>query len=123
VANNAAGMPDFWRLFNRSPERTEIHVWAFDLLALNGKDLRRWSQKARKSRLQALDAHQGPIAIAASSSAKATGDTGSTPRAAECAIDRLHRYPRKPVMDVLAHLAQRRLKLFDSRLRITEHCL
>jgi len=31
-----------------------LHVWAFDLLALNGKDLRKWSLEARQGRLQAL---------------------------------------------------------------------
>ena len=54
VASNVRGMPDFWRLFRKSPERAEIHVWAFDLLALNGKDIRKWSQEARQGRLQAL---------------------------------------------------------------------
>jgi len=54
VASNVRGVPDFWRLFRKSPERAEIHVWAFDLLALNGKDIRKWSQEARQGRLQAL---------------------------------------------------------------------
>jgi bifunctional non-homologous end joining protein LigD len=54
VANNAGGMPDFWPLFLRSAKPAELHVWAFDLLALNRKDLRKWSLEARRGRLQAL---------------------------------------------------------------------
>jgi ATP-dependent DNA ligase len=48
VASDAAGMPDFWRLFLRSPEPAQPRIWAFDLLAHNGKDLRKWSQGARQ---------------------------------------------------------------------------
>jgi bifunctional non-homologous end joining protein LigD len=54
VASDVAGMPDFWPLFLRSAKPAELHVWAFDLLALNGKDLRKWSLEARQGRLQAL---------------------------------------------------------------------
>jgi bifunctional non-homologous end joining protein LigD len=54
VASDAASMPDFWRLFLRSAKPAELHAWAFDLLALNGKDLRKWSLEARQGRLQAL---------------------------------------------------------------------
>jgi bifunctional non-homologous end joining protein LigD len=54
VASDAAGMPDFWRLFLRSARPAELHVWAFDLLAMNGKDLRKWSLEARQARLQAV---------------------------------------------------------------------
>ena len=54
VASDAAGMPDFWRLFLRAAEPAELHVWAFDLLALNRKDLRKWSPEDRQGRLQAL---------------------------------------------------------------------
>jgi bifunctional non-homologous end joining protein LigD len=54
VASDAAGMPDFWRLFLRSAKPAELHVWAFDLLAMNRKDLRKWSLEARQARLQAL---------------------------------------------------------------------
>jgi bifunctional non-homologous end joining protein LigD len=39
VANHATGMPNFWRLFLRSAQPGELIVWAFDLLAMNGKDL------------------------------------------------------------------------------------
>ena len=54
VASDAEGMPDFWRLFLRSAKPVELHVWAFDLLALNRKDLRKVSLEARQVRLQAL---------------------------------------------------------------------
>jgi bifunctional non-homologous end joining protein LigD len=54
VASDAAGIPDFWRLFLRSAKPAELHVWAFDLLALNRKDLRKWSLEARQGRLQTL---------------------------------------------------------------------
>jgi ATP dependent DNA ligase domain len=54
VASDVRGMPDFWRLFLRSENPAELHVWAFDLLALNSKDLRKWSLEARRGRLQTL---------------------------------------------------------------------
>jgi bifunctional non-homologous end joining protein LigD len=54
VASDAVGMPDFWRLFLRSAKPAELHVWAFDLLALNRKDLRKWSLEARQGRLHTL---------------------------------------------------------------------
>jgi bifunctional non-homologous end joining protein LigD len=54
VASDPRGVPDFWRLFRRSSLPAESHVWAFDLLALNSKDLRKWSLGARQGRLQAL---------------------------------------------------------------------
>jgi len=47
-------MPDFWPLFLRSAKPAELYVWAFDLLALNRKDLRKWSLEARQGRLHAL---------------------------------------------------------------------
>jgi bifunctional non-homologous end joining protein LigD len=49
VASDAAGMPDFWPLFLRSATPAELHVWAFDLLALDGKDLRKLSAIALRS--------------------------------------------------------------------------
>jgi bifunctional non-homologous end joining protein LigD len=52
VASDAAGMPDFWRLFLRSSQPAALRVWAFDILALNGKDLRKWSLEARQGRLR-----------------------------------------------------------------------
>jgi bifunctional non-homologous end joining protein LigD len=54
VASDAAGIADFWRLFLRSAKPAELHVWVFDLLALNRKDLRKWSLEARQGRLQIL---------------------------------------------------------------------
>jgi bifunctional non-homologous end joining protein LigD len=54
VANDAGGMPDFWPLFLRSAKPAELHVWAFDLLALNRKDLRKWSLEARQGRRRPL---------------------------------------------------------------------
>src|SRR5262245_36945927 len=42
VASDADGMPDFWRLFVRSAKSVELHFWAFNLLALNRKDLQKW---------------------------------------------------------------------------------
>jgi bifunctional non-homologous end joining protein LigD len=54
VASDAAGMPDFWPLFLRSAKPTDLHVWAFDLLALDGKDLRKLPLEARQRRLRAL---------------------------------------------------------------------
>jgi ATP-dependent DNA ligase len=44
VASDAAGVPDIWRLlFLRLEKPAQLHIWAFDLLALNRKDLRKWS--------------------------------------------------------------------------------
>jgi bifunctional non-homologous end joining protein LigD len=54
VASDARGEPDFWRLFLRSSQPSELNIWAFDLLALNSKDLPRWSLEARQGRLQTL---------------------------------------------------------------------
>jgi bifunctional non-homologous end joining protein LigD len=54
VACDVRGMPDFWRLFLRSENPAELHVWAFDLLVLTSKDLRKWSLEARRGRLQTL---------------------------------------------------------------------
>ena len=54
VASDAAGMPDFWPLFLRSAKPAELHVWAFDLLALDGKDLRKLPLETRQRRLQVL---------------------------------------------------------------------
>lgn len=54
VASDVRGMPDFSRLFLRSANPAELHVWAFDLLVLNSKDLRNWSLEARQGRLRTL---------------------------------------------------------------------
>jgi bifunctional non-homologous end joining protein LigD len=58
-------MPDFWPLFLRSAKPAELHVWAFDLLALDGKDLRKLPLERRQRRLQALLNRFGcPVALA-----------------------------------------------------------
>jgi ATP-dependent DNA ligase len=61
-------MPDFWRLFLRSSQPAALRVWAFDILALNGKDLRKWSLEARQGRLQAILSRYGCPAVLASKS-------------------------------------------------------
>lgn len=63
VASDVAGMPDFWRPFLRSANPAELHVWVFDLLALNNKDLRRRSLGARQGRLQPLLSRFGCPAV------------------------------------------------------------
>jgi len=63
LASDARGMPDFWRLFSRSSQPADLHVWAFDLLALNSRDLRKWSLAARQGRLQALLSRFGCPAV------------------------------------------------------------
>jgi ATP-dependent DNA ligase len=40
VASNAAGAPDFAELHRRTAALGMLHLWAFDLLALNGMDWR-----------------------------------------------------------------------------------
>jgi len=40
VASNAAGAPDFAELHRRTADLGMLHLWAFDLLALNGMDWR-----------------------------------------------------------------------------------
>jgi bifunctional non-homologous end joining protein LigD len=61
-------MPDFWRLFLRSAKPAELHVWAFDLLAMNGKDLRKWSLEAHQARLQAVVSRfECPVVLASES--------------------------------------------------------
>jgi bifunctional non-homologous end joining protein LigD len=54
VANNRAGAPDFRKLHRRSAEATELHLWVFDVLALNGTDLRPRPLMKRKDRLHGL---------------------------------------------------------------------
>jgi bifunctional non-homologous end joining protein LigD len=48
IASDAAGIPDFWRLFLRSEKPAELHVLAFDLIALDGKDLRKLPLERRQ---------------------------------------------------------------------------
>ena len=54
VANNRAGVPDFFSLHTRSADPGAMNVWAFDLLMLNGRHLREQSLEKRKARLHAL---------------------------------------------------------------------
>ena len=54
VANNRAGFPDFFSLHTSSADPGAMNVWAFDLLMLNGRDLREQSLEKRKARLHAL---------------------------------------------------------------------
>jgi bifunctional non-homologous end joining protein LigD len=54
VASNADGRPNFARLHVRWARPGTIHLWAFDLLACNGLDLRPQPLVKRQARLQAL---------------------------------------------------------------------
>jgi ATP-dependent DNA ligase len=38
-------------LFLRLEKPAQLDIWAFDLLALNRKDLRKWAREARQGRL------------------------------------------------------------------------
>ena len=54
VASDADGRPNFARLHVRWTRPSTIHLWAFDLLAFNGRDLRPQPLMERQARLQAL---------------------------------------------------------------------
>jgi ATP-dependent DNA ligase len=54
VASNAAGVPDFADLHRRTAAPGMLHLWAFDLLALHGRDWWPYSLEKRQARLQAL---------------------------------------------------------------------
>src|SRR5262249_20784531 len=54
VASDADGRPNFARLHVRWTRPGTIHLWAFDLLAFNGRDLRPQPLVKRQARLQAL---------------------------------------------------------------------
>ena len=54
VASNADGSPNFARLRVRWALPGTIHLWAFDLLALNDRDLRPQPLVKRQARLEAL---------------------------------------------------------------------
>jgi bifunctional non-homologous end joining protein LigD len=54
VASNPAGVPDFVGLHRRTTAPGMLHMWAFDLLALNGRDWRPYGLEKRQARLQAL---------------------------------------------------------------------
>jgi bifunctional non-homologous end joining protein LigD len=57
------GMPDFWKLFSRSPNPAELQVWAFDLLTLDGNDLRKLPLERRQARLRTLLSRFGCPAV------------------------------------------------------------
>jgi bifunctional non-homologous end joining protein LigD len=54
VASDADGSPNFARLHVRWTRPGAIRLWAFDLLVLNGRDLRLHPLVKRQARLQAL---------------------------------------------------------------------
>src|SRR5262249_52082343 len=54
VASDANGRPNFARLHVPCTRPGVIHLWAFDLLAFNGRDLRLQPLVKRQARLQAL---------------------------------------------------------------------
>jgi bifunctional non-homologous end joining protein LigD len=54
VASNAAGVPDFGMLHRRRADSAGIHLWCFDLLALNGKDWQPEPLIKRQARLEML---------------------------------------------------------------------
>jgi bifunctional non-homologous end joining protein LigD len=66
VASDADGRPNFARLHVRWTRPGTIHLWAFDLLAFNGRDLRRQPLVKRQACLQALLERFGCPAISLS---------------------------------------------------------
>ena len=52
VASSAAGVPDFAKLHGRAAD--SLHLWCFDLLAINGRDWRPNGLEKRQERLDAL---------------------------------------------------------------------
>lgn len=54
VASNRAGVPDFVELHRRTVAPGMLHLWAFDLLALNGRDWRPYGLEKRQARLDTL---------------------------------------------------------------------
>ena len=54
VASDAAGRPDFGALHRRRTAGSDITLWLFDLLALNGRDLREQPLHRRQARLRTL---------------------------------------------------------------------
>ena len=54
VASDADGHSNFARLHGRRTKPGAIHLWAFDLLAFNGRDLRLQPLVKRQTRLQGL---------------------------------------------------------------------
>ena len=54
VAHNAKGMPAFYALHLRRAPPEHLAVWAFDLLELDGHDLRHLALATRRARLERL---------------------------------------------------------------------
>jgi bifunctional non-homologous end joining protein LigD len=54
VANNAPGMPDFAALHGRTAKPEDFMAWAFDLLELNGVEIRQQQLITRRSKLEKL---------------------------------------------------------------------
>jgi bifunctional non-homologous end joining protein LigD len=80
VASDADGRPNFARLHVRWTRPGTIHLWAFDLLALNGRDWRPQPLVKRQARLHALLERFGCSAVSAS---ETFGDGIALLRAAE----------------------------------------
>ena len=54
VASDRRGVPNFVRLHLRSGSADGLHLWCFDLLAVNGRGWRHQPLEKRQGRLQAL---------------------------------------------------------------------
>jgi bifunctional non-homologous end joining protein LigD len=80
VASDRAGVPDFVELHRRTVAPGMLHLWTFDLLALNGRDWRPHGLEKRQARLQALLARFDCPAVLPS---KAFEDGAALLRAAE----------------------------------------
>jgi bifunctional non-homologous end joining protein LigD len=70
VASDADGRPNFARLHVRWTRPGTLHLWAFDLLALNGQDWRPQPLVKRQDHLQGLLARFGCPAISLSEAFK-----------------------------------------------------
>jgi bifunctional non-homologous end joining protein LigD len=70
VASDADGRPNFARLHVRWTRPGAIHLWAFDLLAFNDRDLQPLVK--RQARLQALLERFGCPAVSLSNRSKTT---------------------------------------------------
>ena len=53
-ASDRAGVPDFAELHRRTAAPGMLHLWAFDLLAINGRDWRPYGLEKRQARLDML---------------------------------------------------------------------
>jgi bifunctional non-homologous end joining protein LigD len=66
VANARNGVPDFARLHLHHGAAEGLHLWCFDLLALNGRDWREHALEKRQGRVRALLARFNCPAVRAS---------------------------------------------------------